>query len=107
MSTETLSNAHCAITSAEKPEGIASQAFTTAMPEAQTCLTLFAIGRVSFCRLAVVVCGASDQLTARWMLVSLTPTSRAVFTIAAQGSSGNGTPFLVRSARVCCSGTPG
>jgi hypothetical protein len=38
----TLSNPHCAITSAENPEGIASQAFTTALPEAHTFLTLFA-----------------------------------------------------------------
>src|SRR3981081_1847278 len=42
MSTVTLSNPHCAITSAENPEGIASQAFTTALPEAHTFLTLFA-----------------------------------------------------------------
>jgi hypothetical protein len=42
MSTVTLSNPHCAITSAEKPDGIASQAFTTALPEAHTFLTLFA-----------------------------------------------------------------
>jgi hypothetical protein len=34
------------------------------------------------------------------MLTSLTPISRAVFTIAAQVSSGKGTPFLVRSARI-------
>jgi hypothetical protein len=47
MSTVTLSKPHCAITSAEKPDGIASQAFTTALPEAQICLTLFAIDRVS------------------------------------------------------------
>src|ERR1700731_1313932 len=47
MSTVTLSKPHCAITSAENPEGIASQAFTTALPEAQTVLTLFAIARVS------------------------------------------------------------
>src|SRR3984885_7722745 len=47
MSTVTLSKPHCAITSAENPEGIASQAFTTALPEAQTFFTLFAIGRVS------------------------------------------------------------
>src|SRR5882757_4505615 len=44
---------------------------------------------------------------ARWMLTSLTPTSRAVFTIAAQVSSGKGTPFLVRSARIFRSGSPG
>src|SRR5512141_2124390 len=42
MSTVTLSKPHCAITSAEKPDGIASQAFTTALPEAQTFFTLFA-----------------------------------------------------------------
>src|SRR5450432_3086476 len=42
MSTVTLSKPHCAITSAENPDGIASQAFTTALPEAQTFLTLFA-----------------------------------------------------------------
>src|ERR1700758_4674474 len=48
MSTVTLSKPHCAIISAEKPEGIASQAFTTTLPEAQICLTLlFAIDRVS------------------------------------------------------------
>ena len=40
MSTVTLSKPHCAITSAEKPEGIASQAFTTALPEAIACSTL-------------------------------------------------------------------
>src|SRR6516164_1703196 len=50
MSTVTLSKPHCAIISAEKPEGIASQAFTTALPEAQICLTLFGIDRVSSCR---------------------------------------------------------
>src|SRR5262249_8805960 len=49
-STVTLSKPHCAIISAEKPEGIASQAFTTALPEAQICLTLFGIDRVSSCR---------------------------------------------------------
>src|SRR5256886_8324195 len=42
MSTVTLSKPHCAITSAENPEGIASQAFTTALPDAQIFLTLFA-----------------------------------------------------------------
>src|SRR5882724_2940869 len=42
MSTVTLSKPHCAITSAEKPDGIASHAFTTALPDAQTSLTLFA-----------------------------------------------------------------
>src|SRR5260370_41763512 len=47
MSTVTLSKPHCAITSAENPEGIASQALTTALPEAQTFFTLFAIARVS------------------------------------------------------------
>src|SRR6266436_9310991 len=103
MSTVTLSNPHCAITSAENPDGIASQAFTTVLPEAQTFLTLFAIGRVSFFRLLFVefsLNGPSGQLTALCMLTSLTPTSRAVFTIAAQVSSGKGTPFLVRSARI-------
>src|SRR3954447_9477236 len=43
MSTVTLSKPHCAITSAEKPDGIASHALTTALPEAQTSFTLFAI----------------------------------------------------------------
>jgi len=47
ISTVTLSKPHCAITSAENPDGIASQAFTTALPEAHTFLTLFAIARVS------------------------------------------------------------
>ena len=41
MSTVTLSQPHCAIISAEKPDGIASQPLTTALPEAQTFLTLF------------------------------------------------------------------
>src|SRR3954469_11169910 len=43
MSTVTLSKPHCAITSAEKPDGIASQAFTTALPEAHTFLTLLVV----------------------------------------------------------------
>src|SRR3954451_23060873 len=43
MSTVTLSKPHCAITSAEKPDGIASQALTTALPDAQTSFTLLAI----------------------------------------------------------------
>src|SRR5216683_2308352 len=42
MSTVTLSKPHCAITSAEKPDGIASQAFTATLPEAQISLILFA-----------------------------------------------------------------
>jgi hypothetical protein len=54
MSTVTLSKPHCAITSAENPEGIASQAFTTALPDAQTVLRLFAIARVSLLLLVVV-----------------------------------------------------
>ena len=41
------------------------------------------------------------------MLASLTPTSRAVLTIAAQVSSGSGTPFLVRSARSLAFGVAG
>src|ERR1039458_7704610 len=49
MSTVTLSNPHCAITSAENPDGIASQAFTTALPEAQTFFTLFVIMFPSLC----------------------------------------------------------
>src|SRR3954454_13290757 len=67
MSTVTLSKPHCAITSAENPEGIASQAFTTALPEAQTVLTLFAIARVfpffGCCLLLLVV--VSQFLTAK------------------------------------------
>src|SRR5882724_4760448 len=43
ISTVTLSKPHCAITSAEKPDGIASQAFTTTLPDAHISLTLFAI----------------------------------------------------------------
>src|ERR1700722_7959756 len=42
MSTVTLSKPHCAITSAENPDGIASKAFTTAVPEPHIYLTLFA-----------------------------------------------------------------
>src|SRR6201999_458519 len=130
MSTVTLSKPHCAITSAEKPDGIASHAFTTALPEAQISLTLFATLRSflvvrihrhceeqsdeaiwSFCSPGLLRCARNDakgsQAVARWMLASLTPTSRAVFTIAAQVSSGKGTPFLVRSARILASGSPG
>jgi hypothetical protein len=73
-------------------------------------LTLFAIGRISLfivcCCQSISLNGPGGQLTARWMLTSLTPTSRAVFTIAAQVSSGNGTPFLVRSARIFQTGRP-
>jgi hypothetical protein len=43
MSTVTLSKPHCAITSAENPEGIVSQEFTTTLPDAHISLTLFAI----------------------------------------------------------------
>src|ERR1700681_895717 len=49
MSTVTLSKPHCAITSAENPDGIASQAFTTALPEAHTFFTLFATLFPSLC----------------------------------------------------------
>ncbi|MHC2738728.1 hypothetical protein ACVMFA_004502 [Bradyrhizobium liaoningense] len=42
MSTVTLSKPHCAIISAEKPEGMASHALTTALPDFQISLTLFA-----------------------------------------------------------------
>src|SRR5258708_30821269 len=49
MSTVTLSNPHCAITAAENPDGIASQAFTTALPEAHTFFTLFATLFPSHC----------------------------------------------------------
>src|SRR3979490_451738 len=75
MSTVTLSKPHCAITSAEKPDGIASQAFTTALPEAHTFLTLLVVmDRVS----SVVSFDAGPVWpTAHWMLPSLTPTSRA------------------------------
>src|SRR5258708_9353062 len=52
-------------------------------------------------------CDGANHCTALWMLTSLTPTSRAVFTIAAQVSSGKGTPFLVRSVRIFRSGSPG
>src|ERR1700716_3205646 len=142
MSTVTLSNPHCAITSAENPDGIASQAFTTALPEAQAFVTLFVatlfpsllcihavIARSQRVRPAagpminsatkqsilclqhgLLRCARNDgtnHAVARWMLTSLTPTSRAVFTIAAQVSSGKGTPFLVRSARIFRSESPG
>jgi hypothetical protein len=42
MSTVTLSKPHCATISAEKPDGIASHALTTALPDFQISLTLFA-----------------------------------------------------------------
>src|SRR5277367_1661384 len=61
MSTVTLSKPHCAITSAEKPEGIASHALTTALPEAQTFLTLLAIDRVSFCGFFQIDGGLADR----------------------------------------------
>src|SRR4051794_28096338 len=101
MSTVTLSKPHCAITSAENPEGIASQAFTTALPEAHVFLTLF-VGTVfpSLCQNQPSLrrCASrndrKNQAVARCILTSLTPTSRAVFTIASQVSSGKGTPFL-------------
>src|SRR6266568_8636482 len=116
MSTVTLSNPHCAITSAEKPDGIANQAFTTALPEAHTFLTLFAtlhsfpVAQISrHCERSEAIqswlrgdgllrryAPRNDRYiyaVARWMLTSLTPTSRAVFTIAAQVSSGKGMPF--------------
>src|ERR1700724_4527184 len=60
MSTVTLSKPHCAITSAEKPEGIASHALTTALPEAQTFLTLLAIDRVSLCGFSKCCGGLAD-----------------------------------------------
>jgi hypothetical protein len=59
----TLSKPHCAITSAENPEGIASQAFTTALPEAQTFFTLFATF-VSF-PLTIYTVTASQQVGPR------------------------------------------
>src|SRR5260370_6930242 len=72
MSTVTLSKPHCAITSAENPDGIASQAFTTALPEAHTFLTLFATLFPSLCpdqpslrgaqRRSNPVCGRSHGL---------------------------------------------
>src|SRR3984885_12374255 len=43
MSTVMLSQPHCAITSAEKPDGIASQPLTHALPAASRALSLFAI----------------------------------------------------------------
>src|SRR3954454_15252919 len=116
MSTVTLSNPHCAITSAENPEGIASQAFTTALPEPHTFLTLFATlfsfhffhsrrhceptGRREAppddrlreaihrrknrldCFVATLLAMTANYSTARCILISLTPTSRAVLTIA-------------------------
>ena len=44
MSTVTLSQPHCAITSAEKPDGIASQPLTHALPAAIRALSLLGIG---------------------------------------------------------------
>src|SRR3981189_2522921 len=88
---------------------MASQPFTTALPAAQTFLTLFVvIDRVSFCdRYNGFQLHLVFYFMAPWMLASLTPTSRAGLTIAAQVSSGSGTPFLVRSARIFFSGSPG
>src|SRR3569833_3274452 len=103
MSTVTLSKPHCAITSAEKPEGIASQAFTTALPEAHTFLTLLVATLFLLLNSTRRHCERSEAIhlsanhtkerndatqlamtenhdVARWMLTSLTPTSRAVLT---------------------------
>jgi len=55
MSTVTLSKPHCAIISAEKPEGIASHALTTALPDFQISLTLFATLPSFFVVWAVIV----------------------------------------------------
>src|SRR5216684_4980097 len=99
MSTVTLSNPHCAITSAENPDGIASQAFTTALPEAHTFLTLFATLFPSFvqvrchcerseaihhrknrldCFVATLLAmTVQNHAVALCILTSLTPTSRA------------------------------
>jgi hypothetical protein len=41
MSTVTLSKPHCAITSAEKPDGMASQALRQALPDFNRALSLF------------------------------------------------------------------
>jgi hypothetical protein len=41
MSTVTLSKPHWAMTSAEKPDGIASQALTQALPDFSRALSLF------------------------------------------------------------------
>ena len=43
MSTVTELNPHCAITSAENPDGMASHPLTAALPDFQTSLSLFAI----------------------------------------------------------------
>src|ERR1043165_1784802 len=59
MSAVTLSKPHCPITSAEKPDGIASHAFTTALPEAHTFLTLLV---VIGCVFPVVSCLEPDSL---------------------------------------------
>src|SRR5436309_7361276 len=76
MSTVTLSKPHWAITSAEKPDGIASQPFTTALPEAHTFLTLFAIGRVF---LFVVCCHARCCIRIRWLRPSAYRLLNALF----------------------------
>jgi hypothetical protein len=46
-----LSNPHCASTSAENPDGIASHPLTTALPDFQISLTLFVIFNPSCLRL--------------------------------------------------------
>src|SRR5689334_463082 len=69
MSTVTLSKPHCAMTSAEKPEGIASQAFTTTLPCAQSSLTLFAIVPASFLDFSVI---ASEAKQSRIFLDKIT-----------------------------------
>ena len=50
MSTVTLSQPHCAITSAEKPDGMASQPLTQALPAASRALSLFAIWAFPRCK---------------------------------------------------------
>src|SRR5215831_17339947 len=59
MSTVTLSKPHCAITSAEKPDGIASQALTQALPDFSRALSLF-IG-LSLCWGACAWCDARGR----------------------------------------------
>src|SRR5262249_24861508 len=91
MSTVTLSKPHCAIISAVKPEGIASQAFTTVLPEAQICLTLlFGIDRVSSCRFSATEALARRPLDGDFADADL---ARAVH-YRRQGISGQGHAVL-------------
>src|SRR5437588_9787802 len=79
------------MTSAEKPDGIASQAFTTALPEAHTFLTLLVV----MDRVSSVVSFDAGPVADRPLDAHFADADFARGrTIAAPVSSGKGTAFL-------------